>query len=172
MCDEARPWRAWIQDSKLKIQERRTFSDCVHRVVVKCEDGDDFERVPRDGVPGGRAPECCCRDATAHLLFQSRHTSHMIAPFPWHLSCSWKRVNCLKRFLTLVVVCFCGVLLMRAESGLVLVKNGLLFTEKPGDEVPQVGYLLAGDDGKSRRADSGSGPSAMTGKTVDDASET
>jgi cytosine/adenosine deaminase-related metal-dependent hydrolase len=57
----------------------------------------------------------------------------------------------------------------RAESGVLLVKNGLIFTEKRGETAPFVGYLLTGSDGKILQVAQGNPPATLKAEKVIDA---
>jgi cytosine/adenosine deaminase-related metal-dependent hydrolase len=57
----------------------------------------------------------------------------------------------------------------QSESGTLLVKNGLIFTEKVGETVPAIGYFLVGADGKILQVGPGNPPTRVTATQVVDA---
>jgi 5-methylthioadenosine/S-adenosylhomocysteine deaminase len=76
------------------------------------------------------------------------------------------------RFLLLVLGgCFSLSLLARGASdqAALLVKNGLIFTEKAGEDSPAIGYLTAGADGKILQVVAGNAPANLSAGTVIDA---
>lgn len=56
-----------------------------------------------------------------------------------------------------------------AEAPVLLVKNGLVFTEKPGEEAPAIGYFTVGSDGKILQIAAGTPPAGLDAVTVIDA---
>ena len=58
----------------------------------------------------------------------------------------------------------------QSAAATLLVKNGILITMKPGQELPFVGYMLVGDDGRVARIDAGDAPASIHSDRVIDAS--
>jgi cytosine/adenosine deaminase-related metal-dependent hydrolase len=56
-----------------------------------------------------------------------------------------------------------------AETAALLVKNGLIFTEKPGETAPAIGYFTAGKDGKILQVAAGTVPAGVQADHVIDA---